>query len=58
MDVRLLGIIFTVAGVVALVVTYTRRANLGISRRTALVAGVALLVLGLALLAYTAAGAQ
>jgi hypothetical protein len=58
MDLRLLGLILTVTGAADLAVTYTRGANLGISRRTALMAGIALLVLGLALLAYTAAGPQ
>jgi hypothetical protein len=50
MDLRLPGMILTVTGIVATVVTLTRGPNLGISRRTGLVAAVVLLALGLALL--------
>jgi hypothetical protein len=49
----LLGIILTVTGVVALVVTFVRGPNLGLSRRTGYVAGIVLLVLGVALLIYS-----
>ncbi len=52
MDQRLPGIVLTVTGAVAIVVTLTRGPNLGLSRRTGLVAGVVLLVLGLALLNF------
>ena len=52
MDLRLPGIVLTVTGAVAIVVTLTRGPNLGLSRRTGLVTGVVLLVLGLALLVY------
>lgn len=45
-----LGIILTVIGVIALVVTYVRGPNLGLSRRTGYAAGVALLVVGVAFL--------
>jgi hypothetical protein len=46
----LLGIILAVTGVLALVITRFRGPNLGLSRRTGYVAGVALLVVGVALL--------
>ena len=49
----LLGIILTVTGVLALVVTFVRGPNLGLSRRTGYIAGVVLLVLGVALLLYS-----
>ena len=48
-----LGIILTVIGVIALVVTYVRGPNLGLPRRTGYVAGVVLLVVGVALLIST-----
>jgi len=48
----LLGIILTVTGVLALVITLVRGPNLGLSRRTGYVAGVVLLVLGAALLIF------
>jgi hypothetical protein len=54
-DLRLPGIILTVTGVVALIVSLTRGPNLGISRRAGVTIGVVLLVLGAGLLVYTAA---
>jgi hypothetical protein len=55
MDLRLPGIILTVTGIVAIVVTLVRGANLGISRRSGLVAGTVLLVLGVLSLVYALA---
>lgn len=52
MDLRLPGIILTVTGIVALVVTLTRGPNLGLSRRAGLIAGFLLLVPGVLLLLY------
>jgi type IV secretory pathway VirB2 component (pilin) len=49
----LLGIILAVTGVLALAVTLVRGPNLGMSRRTGYVAGVVLVVLGVALLLYS-----
>jgi len=49
----LLGIILTVTGVLAVVITLVRGPNLGLSRRTGYVAGVVLLVAGVALLVYS-----
>lgn len=49
----LLGIILTVTGVLAVVVTIVRGPNLGLSRRTSYLAGGLLLVLGVALLIYS-----
>ena len=46
----LLGIILTVTGVLALIITFVRGPNLGLSRRTGYIAGIVLLVLGVALL--------
>ncbi len=48
------GIVLTVTGVVAVVVSLTRGPNLGLSRRTGVTIGVALLVLGIVLLALSA----
>jgi len=53
-----LGSILTFAGVLALVVTFVRGPNLGLSRRTGYIAGVVLLVLGLVLLYSNAASAR
>lgn len=50
----LLGIILAVTGVLALVITFIRGPNLGLPRRTGYVAGVVLVVLGAALLVYSA----
>jgi len=49
------GIVLTVTGVIALIVSLTRGPNLGISRRTGVTIGAVLLVLGIALLVYAAA---
>jgi len=55
MDLRLPGIILTVTGFVAIVVSLTRGPNLGISRRTGVITGVVMLALGVLLLIYTIA---
>jgi hypothetical protein len=55
LDVKVPGIVLTVTGAVALIVSLTRGPNLGISRRTGAITGAALLVLGIGLLVYTAA---
>jgi hypothetical protein len=52
-DLAVPGIILTVTGIVALIVSLTRGPNLGISRRTGVTIGVVLLVLGGVLLIYT-----
>ena len=57
MDLRLPGIVLTVTGIIALVVTLTRGANLGISRRAGVIAGIVMLVLGVLLLIYGSATA-
>jgi hypothetical protein len=54
MGPRVPGIVLTVTGIIALIVSLTRGPNLGISRRTGVAIGVVLLVLGAGLLAYTA----
>lgn len=54
MDLRVPGIILTVTGIVALIVSLTKGPNLGISRRTGVVMGAVLLVLGGVMLIYTA----
>jgi hypothetical protein len=54
-DLKVPGIVLTVTGIVALVVSLTRGPNLGISRRTGVAIGAVLLVLGIGLLVYTAA---
>jgi len=58
MDLRLPGIVLTVTGFVAIVVSLTRGPNLGISRRTGVITGVVMLSLGVALLIYTIAVPQ
>jgi hypothetical protein len=58
MDLRLPGIILTVTGILAIIITLTRGPNLGLSRRTGLIAGIVLLVLGVLLLAYAIAVPQ
>lgn len=54
MSLKVLSIILTVTGVVALVVSVTTGPNLGISRRTGVIIGAGLLVVGAGLLVYTA----
>ncbi len=58
MDLRLPGIILTVTGVLAIIITLTRGPNLGMSRRTGLIAGIVLLVLGVPFLTYAIAVPQ
>jgi thiamine transporter ThiT len=58
MDLRLPGIILTVTGILAIIITLTRGPNLGMSRRTGLIAGIVLLLLGVALLTYAIAVPQ
>jgi len=58
MDLRLPGIVLTVTGFVAIVVSLTRGPNLGISRRTGVITGIVMLALGVALLIYTIAVPQ
>ena len=48
------GIVLTVTGIIGLIVSLTRGPNLGISRRTGVAIGVALLALGIGLLVYSA----
>jgi uncharacterized membrane protein HdeD (DUF308 family) len=55
MDLRLPGVILTVTGILAIIITLTRGPNLGLSRRSGLVAGIVLLVLGVLFLSYAAA---
>jgi uncharacterized membrane protein HdeD (DUF308 family) len=52
MNLRLPGIVLTVTGILAIVVSLTRGPNLGMSRRTGVIAGIVLLVLGVLLVAY------
>jgi hypothetical protein len=52
MDFRLPGIILTVTGILAIVISLTRGPNLNISRRTGVIAGIVMLVLGVPLLVY------
>jgi hypothetical protein len=47
---NVLGIILTVTGVIALIVSLSKGPNLGISRRTGVTIGAVLLVIGLLLL--------
>jgi hypothetical protein len=54
MGPRVPGIVLTVTGIIALIVSLTRGPNLGISRRTGVAIGVVLLVLGIGLLVYAA----
>jgi len=58
MDLRLPGIILAVTGILAIIITLTRGPNLGMSRRTGLIAGTVLMVLGVALLTYATAVPQ
>jgi len=58
MELRVPGIVLTVTGLLAIVISLTKGPNLGISRRTGVITGVVLLVLGVALLISTAAVQQ
>jgi hypothetical protein len=58
MNLRLPGIVLTVTGLLAIVVSLTRGPNLGISRRTGVITGIVMLALGVALLIYTIAVPQ
>lgn len=58
MGLRLPAIILTVTGILAIVVTLTRGANVGMSRRSGLLTGTILLVLGVLLLIYSIAVPQ
>ena len=58
MNLRLPGIVLTVTGFLAIVVSLTRGPNLGISRRTGVITGIVMLALGVALLIYTIAVPQ
>jgi hypothetical protein len=58
MNLRLPGIVLTVTGLLAIVVSLTRGPNLGISRRTGGITGIVMLALGVALLIYTIAVPQ
>jgi len=53
MGPRVPGIVLAVTGIIALIVSLTRGPNLGISRRTGVIIGAVLLVLGIGLLVYT-----
>ncbi len=55
MDLRLIGFILAVTGLVAVVVSATRGPNLGIPRQTGINIGIALLVIGAALVIYAIA---
>ena len=54
MGPRVPGIVLTLTGIIALIVSLTRGPNLGISRRAGVTIGAVLLVLGIALLVYAA----
>ncbi len=54
MGSRVPGIVLSVTGIIALIVSLTGGPNLGISRRTGVAIGVVLLVVGIGLLVYTA----
>jgi len=58
MNLRLPGIVLTVTGFLAIVVSLTRGPNLGISRRTGVITGIVMLALGVWLLIYTIAVPQ
>lgn len=55
MDLKVPGIVLAVTGLIAVIVSLTRGPNLGLSRRTGVGIGLALLVVGAAMLVYTAA---
>ena len=54
MDLKVPGIILTVTGIIALIVSVTKGPNLGLSRRTGVTIGAVLLVLGAGMLVLTA----
>ena len=54
MNLTVPGIVLTVTGIIALIVSLTKGPNLGLSRRTGVAIGAVLLVLGCVLLVYTA----
>lgn len=54
MDLKVPGIVLSVTGIVALVVSLTRGPNLGISRRTGVTIGIALLAIGVGMLVVAA----
>ena len=58
MNLRLPGIVLTVTGFLAIVISLTRGPNLGISRRTGVITGIVMLALGVGLLIYTIAVPQ
>jgi len=58
MNLRLPGIVLTVTGFLAIVISITRGPNLGISRRTGVITGIVMLALGVGLLIYTIAVPQ
>ncbi|MGH2464712.1 MAG: DUF308 domain-containing protein [Candidatus Limnocylindrales bacterium] len=47
---QLLGVVLTVTGVIDLVVTFVRGPNMNMSKRTGMISGIVLLVVGIALL--------
>ena len=55
MDLKVPGIILLVTGIIALIVSLTKGPNLGISRRTGVIIGALLLVVGAGLLVYSLA---
>ena len=55
MDAKLPGIILTVTGILAIIISLTKGPNLGISRRTGVLIGVVMLAVGAGLLIVTAA---
>ena len=52
---NVLGIILTVTGVIALIVSLTRGPNLGLSKRTGVAIGAVLLLVGVVILLLTIA---
>ena len=54
MNLTVPGIVLTVTGIIALIVSLTKGPNLGLSRRTGVAIGAVLLMLGCVLLVYTA----
>lgn len=54
-DLKVPGIILTVTGILAVIISLTKGPNLGLSRRTGVLIGVVMLLVGVVLLIYTAA---